>query len=80
MQTICDRILGSNRSSQRLALYQQILAQGEMTATDSETDSETERELLLTAIVVKQVGQLQVYHRIYQTVFDAEWVTAHQGR
>ena len=76
LRTIRDRILGSHRSSQLLALYQQILAQGEIAATGSDT----ERELLLTGIVVKQVGQLQVYNHIYQTVFDTAWVEAHQGR
>jgi len=76
LRTIRDRILESVRSSQLLALYQQILQQGEIETTGSEE----ERELLLSGIVVKQLGQVKVYNRIYQTVFDADWVAARQDR
>ena len=76
LRTIRDRILESVRSSQLLALYQQILKQGEIETTGSEE----ERELLLSGIVVKQLGQMKVYNRIYRTVFDADWVEAGQGR
>ena len=72
LRTIRDRMLESDCSSQLLALYQQVLEQGEVAATDSEK----ERELLLAGIVVKQLGQLKVYNRIYQTVFDLAWVEA----
>jgi len=72
LRTIRDRLLQSDRSSQLLTLYQQILEQGAVAATDSDA----ERELLLAGIVVKQLGQLQVYNQIYQTVFDLAWVEA----
>ena len=72
LKTIRDRMLESERSSQLLDLYQQILEQEEVAATDSIQ----ERELLLSGIAVKQLGQLKVYNRIYQTVFDAAWLEA----
>ena len=75
LKTIRDRIQESEHSSQLLQLYQQILEQGEVPATDSPE----ERELLLSGIAVKQSGQLKVYNRIYQTVFDAAWIEAQQG-
>ena len=76
LKTIRDRMLESEQSSQLLDRYYQILEKGEVAATDSEE----ERELLLTGIVVKQAGQLQVYNRIYQTIFNATWVEAQRNR
>ena len=76
LKTIRDRILASDRSFQLLALYQQILGQGDVATTDSEE----ERELLLSGIVVKQLGRLKVYNRIYQSVFDLAWVEARLGQ
>jgi len=55
LKTIRDRLIESEQSSQLLVLYQQILEQGEVAATDSER----ERELLLSGIVVKQLGPLE---------------------
>jgi len=75
LKTIRDRILESDCSSQLLALYQQILEQGAVAATDSDA----ERELLLAGIVFKELKQLKVYNRIYQTVFDLAWVAAQRG-
>jgi len=72
LKTIRDRILESDRASYLLALYQQILEQREVAATDSNE----ERELLLSGIVVKQLGQLKIYNRIYQSVFNLAWVEA----
>ena len=40
-------------------------------------DSPEEKELLLSGLVVKQQGSLQVYNRIYQLVFDRQWVQTH---
>ena len=76
LRTIRDRILESERSSQLLRLYQQILNQGKVTVTDRPE----ERELLLSGIVVKQSGQLQVYNRIYQSIFNPAWVETCLGQ
>jgi WD40 repeat protein len=71
LKTIRDRILGSEqRVSRLLGLYQQILQHNEI-ATD---DSPEQMELRLTGLVVKQSGKLKVYNRIYQSVFNLDWV------
>lgn len=71
LRTIRDRLLSSEqRASRLLGLYQQILQHGTVPADDSPETI----ELLLSGLVVKQKGSLQVYNRIYQEVFNQEWV------
>jgi len=71
LKTIRDRILRSEqRASRLLGLYQQIL-QHNAIATD---DTPEQMELRLTGLVVKQSGKLKVYNRIYQSVFNLDWV------
>jgi len=71
LKTIRDRILRSEqRASRLLGLYQQILQQNEIAADHTPE----QMELRLTGLVVKQSGQLKVYNRIYQSVFEADWV------
>jgi class 3 adenylate cyclase/PAS domain-containing protein len=71
LKTIRDRILRiGDRTARLLGLYKQILQYGEVVAEDS-----PERmELQLSGLVVKQLGKLKVYNRIYRTVFDHSWV------
>ncbi len=65
------RILRSEQRSLRLLeLYQQILQQGEIAASDSPEQI----ELRLSGLVVKQAGKLKVYNRLYQHVFNRSWV------
>ncbi len=71
LRTIRDRLLSNEqRASRLLGLYQQILQDGGVPADDSPEKI----ELLLSGLVVKQQGYLQVYNRIYQEVFNSEWV------
>ncbi|NJK50685.1 hypothetical protein HC931_23500 [Candidatus Gracilibacteria bacterium] len=71
LRTIRDRILvNEQRASRLLGLYQQILQTGNVSADDSPEQI----ELLLSGLVVKQQGQLKVYNRIYEGVFNLEWV------
>ena len=71
LQTIRERLLSNeSRSCRLLGLYQQILQKGEI-ATD---DSREQMELRLTGLVVKRQGKLKVYNRIYESVFNWEWV------
>jgi WD40 repeat protein len=71
LRTIRDRIRGSEQSRGRLlGLYQQIL-QSQAISVD---DSPEQIELQLSGLVVKQQGELIVYNRIYETVFDHAWV------
>lgn len=71
LRTIRDRLLhDEQRASLLLPLYQQILQQGEIPADDSSE----QMELLLSGLVIKQQGWLKVYNRIYERVFDLDWV------
>ncbi|MEW6491534.1 MAG: AAA-like domain-containing protein [Cyanobacteriota bacterium] len=71
LKTIRDRILRNEQcASHLLGLYQQILQQGEVIASDSPE----QMELRLTGLVVKREGKLKVYNRIYESVFDKNWV------
>jgi ABC-type branched-subunit amino acid transport system substrate-binding protein len=71
LKTIRDRILkNEQRVGRLLGLYQQILQQGAISASDSPE----QMELRLSGLVVKQNGQLRVYNRIYATVFNLNWV------
>ena len=71
LKTIRDRIIRNElRASRLLGLYQQVWQQGEITADDSPDQV----ELRLSGLVVKHQGQLRVYNRIYQAVFNNSWV------
>ncbi len=72
LRTIRDRLLRSKHGIKSLLrLYQQILQRGEILANDSPE----QKELQLSGLVVKRHGRLRVYNRIYQSVFNANWVT-----
>jgi WD40 repeat protein len=77
LRTIRDRILSNEqRASRLLGLYQQILQQGEV-ATDNKPEHS---ELRLSGLVVKEQGTLRVYNRIYQQVFNQNWVEEELGK
>lgn len=66
-----NRILfNEKRASSLLELYQQVLQHGQFTAND--TSEQT--ELILSGLVIKQDGKLTVNNRIYQSVFNLDWV------
>ena len=72
MRTIRDRLLlsGEQRTGRLLRLYQQIVQRREIAADDSPE----QRELWLTGLVVKGDGKLRVYNRIYEQVFNRDWL------
>ncbi|PLZ50948.1 hypothetical protein CBP15_15020, partial [Fischerella thermalis WC442] len=72
LRTIRDRILRNEQKACRwLGLYQKILQHGEL-----ECDNRPENmELRLTGLVVEQEGKLKVYNRVYEAVFNQNWVT-----
>ncbi|MEW6498409.1 MAG: AAA-like domain-containing protein, partial [Cyanobacteriota bacterium] len=70
LKTIRDRIIWSQRKGQLLQLYYQILQTGEVKANDLPE----QMELRLSGLVVKQQGKLRVYNRIYQSIFNRNWV------
>ncbi|MDZ8189401.1 MAG: AAA family ATPase [Nostoc sp. ChiSLP02] len=74
LRTIRDRILNSDlQVNQLLELYRQILHQGELLSVDSPE----EKELLLSGLIIKQQGSLKVQNRIYQLIFNGDWIERH---
>ncbi|MGB6300042.1 MAG: AAA-like domain-containing protein [Rivularia sp. (in: cyanobacteria)] len=71
LRTIRDRILSSEqRAGYLLELYQQIKQQGQVAAKKNLESS----ELRLSGLVVQREGKLKVYNRVYQQVFNQNWV------
>lgn len=71
LRTIRDRLLHNPQGAARvLSIYQQLLQNSEVEADDSREQV----ELLLSGLVVKRWGRLQIKNRIYQQVFDLKWV------
>ena len=69
--TIRERILRSKRQSiQMLHLYQRVLKQGRIPATQDLI----QQELMLSGLVRQHEGFLQVTCRIYRIVFSEQWV------
>lgn len=71
LKTIRDRLVNmESHLVEILKLYQAIWHQKEVVAVDSPE----EKELLLSGLVVKQQGKLRVHNRIYEFVFNADWI------
>ncbi|GAB1540720.1 hypothetical protein NUACC21_33890 [Scytonema sp. NUACC21] len=71
LRTIRDRILrDEQRIGRLLELYQQIFLQQEVIANETYE----QMELRLSGLVVKQQGKLRLYNRIYESVFNKDWV------
>ncbi|MEG4573998.1 AAA-like domain-containing protein [Microcoleus sp. N3A4] len=77
LKTIRDRLLrDEQRAGRLLGIYQQILQSVEV-PTD---DTREQIELLLSGLVVKNAGYLQIKNIIYQEVFNIEWVEKQLGQ
>lgn len=71
LRTIRERLCRSGKRSNRLVkLYLQILQQDGIAADDTPQ----QMELRLSGLVAKQQGQLKVRNRIYESVFNRDWV------
>ena len=73
LKTVRERILRSDRRTELLSIYQQIVLEEEVPATYSEI----EQELLLSGLAIAQEGKLKVNNRIYRSIFDRQWVERH---
>ena len=68
---IRDRILDDKQEAVRfLTIYKEILQKGQIEANDSKEHT----ELRLSGLVIRQGGYLQPFNRIYQEVFNEDWV------
>ena len=71
LRTIRNRILSDEkRTSRLLGIYQQLLQQQHVAADDSSEQI----ELQLSGLVVKHQGKLRIYNRIYESIFNLDWV------
>ncbi|BAY82388.1 WD-40 repeat protein [Calothrix parasitica NIES-267] len=70
LRTIRDRILQQNIAGRLLGIYQQILQDVEVEADISKEQT----ELFLSGLVIKENNFLKVKNRIYEQVFDLNWV------
>ncbi|MEM9213337.1 MAG: AAA family ATPase [Cyanobacteria bacterium P01_F01_bin.150] len=71
LKTIRDRILKNDQyTPQLLTLYQQVLNQPEVIATDSAE----EKELVLSGLVIKEDSILKVRNQIYLEIFNRPWI------
>lgn len=71
LRTIRNRIQNNpDHIGRILGIYQDILQKLEVLTDDSNEQS----ELILSGLVIKQTGFLRVKNRIYQEVFDLDWV------
>lgn len=72
LRTIRDRIFNSKEPTLKLLkLYQKIRQQQELPVDDSPEQS----ELLLSGLVLENNRKLKIYNRIYEFVFDSQWVS-----
>ena len=71
LKTISDRILFSANTKKLLTMYRRVLEQGSII----DPNNDISKELILTGIVIENNGQLVVHNRIYQDVFNLEWIT-----
>ncbi len=77
LRTIRDRLTrNEQRTGRSLGIYQRLLQGSEIEADDSREQI----ELLLSGLVVKQLGLLTVRNPIYQAVFNLEWVEKQLGQ
>ncbi|GAX41820.1 WD-40 repeat-containing protein [Tolypothrix sp. NIES-4075] len=79
LRTIRDRLLfNEQRAGRLLGLYQQVL---QVKQTDTQPpsvfteDSQEQTELLLSGLVEKHNGILKIKNPIYESVFNAQWVS-----
>lgn len=71
LKVIRDRLLHQAQFTVPiLKVYQLLLQQGVIAADESREQT----ELLLSGIAIKQQGELKIFNRIYQEVFNQEWV------
>ncbi|MDJ0773697.1 MAG: AAA-like domain-containing protein [Mastigocoleus sp. MO_167.B18] len=72
LRTISDRFqVNTKKTGRLLGLYQQIIDLGSISANEA---IEEQVELLLSGLVKRHNGRIKIYNRIYEEVFDRNWV------
>jgi|GEM_PF-3639535 len=76
LRTICDRILRDKKhTGRRLGIYRKLLKHENVRADNSLE----QRQLRLSGLVVQRNNQLEVSSKIYQMIFDLNWVEQELG-
>ena len=71
LRTICDRLLRNEQKAGRLlGLYQRTVKGGEVLADDRPEQV----ELRLSGLVVKRGDRLRAHNKIYENIFNLNWV------
>ena len=70
LKTINDRISQSPNKNQLLTMYQQLLEQGSIV----DPNNDISKELTLSGLVVQRDDRLVLHNRIYQTIFNLDWI------
>ena len=77
LQTIRNRLLKDEKQAVRLlSLYRKILEDDGILADNSDE----QQELRLSGLVVKKQNKLCVYNRLYQWVFNPDWIARELAR
>ena len=77
LRTIRDRLNYNQQHQGRiLGIYQQIIQGVEILSNDSQEHT----ELILSGLVIKNQGHLQVKNKIYAQVFNYQWVASELGQ
>ncbi len=71
LRTIRDRLLRNPQRTGRILGISQQLLHGISIPSD---DSREQTELILSGLVIKQAGTLKIRNKIYQEVFNLDWV------
>ncbi|MGF1489122.1 MAG: AAA-like domain-containing protein, partial [Prochloraceae cyanobacterium] len=71
LTTISDRLLFTNSSSELLKLCQLLLETGEIPFSENDPLHE---ELVLTGLVYVKSNKIKLYNRIYENIFDRNWI------
>ncbi|MDJ0676661.1 MAG: AAA-like domain-containing protein [Calothrix sp. MO_167.B42] len=76
LENIQAHLLKDNSTKvKRLTLYQKIWQQGQIIVDETLETHPEKNELQLAGIVIQEGRVLQVFNRIYQEIFDENWVT-----
>ncbi|NEP62295.1 MAG: hypothetical protein F6K31_36090, partial [Symploca sp. SIO2G7] len=77
LRIIQDRLLSRPQLTSRLlGCYKKLLSSHSLTLEDNHL----REELLLSGLIVKQVGQLTIHNQLYRKVFNTHWVESHLAR
>ena len=76
LKTIGDRLTKHPNQNKILGLYHQVIINDNNNQTTEIRGNEAERQLLLSGLLIANNQTLQIQNRIYQKVFNNQWLDA----